>query len=81
MGTHSNAEVCLLATKGHHTRVDTGVSSLIVSPRREHSRKPDEARERIVRLCGDVPRAELFAQQKVPGWSAWGNEVESHFTL
>ena len=79
--THSNAEVCLLATRGKPRRIGTGVSSLIVSPRREHSRKPDEARERIVRICGDVPRTELFARQKVPGWSAWGNEVDCDFTL
>ena len=79
--THSNAEICLLATRGHPKRVGTGIPSLIVSPRREHSRKPDEARSRIVRLCGDVPRAELFARQKVAGWSAWGNEVECDFTL
>jgi len=79
--THSNAEPCLLATKGHPKRVGTGVSSLIVSPRREHSRKPDEARDKIVHICGDVPRAELFARQTVPGWSAWGNEVACDFTL
>ena len=59
----------------------TGVASLVVSPRREHSRKPDEVRERIVRVFGGVPRAELFARQKVPGWSAWGNEVQSEFRL
>jgi len=79
--THSNAEPCLLATRGHPKRIGTGVSSLIVSPRREHSRKPDEARAKIVRICGDVPRAELFARQKVHGWSSWGNEVEGDFTL
>ena len=74
--THSNAEPCLLAIRGRPSRVGTGVSSLIVSPRREHSRKPDEVRDKIVRICGDVPRAELFARQRVEGWSAWGNEVE-----
>jgi N6-adenosine-specific RNA methylase IME4 len=79
--THSNAELCLLATKGKPRRIGTGVSSLMVSSRREHSRKPDEVRERIVRVFGDVPRAELFARQKVPGWSAWGNEVECDFSL
>ncbi len=79
--THSNAEVCLLATRGRPARAGTGVSSLVVSPRREHSRKPDGVRERIVRVFGDVPRAELFARQRVPGWSAWGNEVECDFTL
>ena len=53
----------------------------MVSPRREHSRKPDEVRERIVALMGDVPRAELFARQKVAGWIAWGNEVQPDFNL
>ena len=79
--THSNAEPCLLATKGHPMRVGTGVSSLVVSPRREHSRKPDEVRDKIIHICGDAPRAELFARQKVEGWSAWGNEVECDFRL
>lgn len=79
--THSNAEPCLLATKGKPQRAGTGIASLVISPRREHSRKPDEVRERIVALCGDVPRAELFARQKVQGWSAWGNEVECDFRL
>ena len=41
----------------------------------EHSRKPDEIRERIVKLCGDLPRIELFARQHEDGWDCWGNEV------
>ena len=57
------------------------MSSLVVSPRQEHSRKPDEVRERIVRVFGDVPRAELFARRRVSGWQAWGNEVECDFVL
>ena len=43
---------------------------------REHIRKPDAIREEIVRLCGDVPRIELFARSSAPGWDVWGNEVE-----
>nr|DAO99558.1 MAG TPA: N6 adenosine methyltransferase subunit [Caudoviricetes sp.] len=27
-------------------------------------------------LLGDVPRIELFARQRAPGWDAWGNEIE-----
>ena len=79
--THSNAEICPLATRGRPKRVGTGIPGLIVSPRQEHSQKPDEARGRIVRLCGDVPRAELFARQKTAGWSAWGNEVDCDFSF
>ena len=26
---------------------------------------------------GDVPRIELFARRKSPGWAVWGNELES----
>ncbi|KKK78409.1 hypothetical protein LCGC14_2843830, partial [marine sediment metagenome] len=31
--------------------------------------------------CGDVPRIELFARERVVGWDAWGNEVESDIQL
>ena len=47
----------------------------------ENSKKPDEARERIVRLMGDLPRVELFARQSPEGWDVWGNEVECSITL
>lgn len=42
----------------------------------EHSRKPDEIRERIVTLCGDVARIELFARKRAVGWDALGNEID-----
>ena len=48
---------------------------LVVSDRREHSRKPDIIRPKIVELMGDVPRIELFARQTFDGWDHWGNEV------
>jgi N6-adenosine-specific RNA methylase IME4 len=75
--TRSNAEICLLGLRGRPSRISCGVHSIIMTPVREHSRKPDEARERIVQLMGDVPRIELFARERAPGWDAWGNEVES----
>lgn len=75
--TRGNAEVCLLATRGHPKRQAANVHQFIISPIREHSRKPEEAREKIVALMGDVPRVELFARQMPPGWDVWGNEVES----
>ena len=51
------------------------------SPVEEHSKKPDITREKIIELAGDLPRAELFARQKTPGWDVWGNEVDSDFSL
>jgi len=79
--TRANPEICLLATKGRILRVSKGVPNLVISPRREHSRKPDEIRDKIVELVGDLPRVELFARQKVDGWDVWGNEVESDIEL
>ena len=77
--TRANAEVCLLGirpgTKAKRQVINHGVHQIIQSPVRRHSQKPAEARERIVQLLGDVPRVELFARERVPGWAAWGNEV------
>lgn len=79
--TRANAEVCLLATKGKPKRVSASIRSVVMSPIEQHSKKPDEVRERIVELMGDLPRVELFARQKVEGWYCWGNEVESDIEL
>ena len=95
--TRANPELCLLATRGKPRRVDAGVRCLVEDPCdwfpdgpeaihahfRGHSRKPDEVRERIVRLMGAEPPAdqagaamvELFARSVHDGWLAWGNEV------
>lgn len=79
--TRSNAEVCLLATKGHPKRIDSAVHQVIISHIEEHSKKPAETRNRIVTLVGDVPRVELFARQKTSGWDTWGNELENDLEL
>lgn len=73
--TRANAELCLIATKGKLKRKSARVHSVIMSKIREHSRKPDEVRDKIIELCGDLPRIELFARQSVEGWDCWGNEV------
>ena len=73
--TRANAEICLLAVRGHPKRQAKDVHQVIISHVEEHGKKPDEVRERIERLMGDVPRIELFARQKADGWDVWGNEV------
>jgi len=73
--TRSNNEICLLATKGKPQRVSKGVHQVVYESIREHSKKPDCVRDRIVELMGDLPRIELFARQKVKGWDNWGNEI------
>jgi N6-adenosine-specific RNA methylase IME4 len=72
--TRANSEVCLLGTRGKPQRLNADVRQGIISPRREHSRKPDDIYGRIERLVGG-PYLELFARQGREGWAAWGNEV------
>ena len=62
-------------------RRSAGVHQFIISPVEEHSKKPEEARRRIVELMGDLPRIELFARQKADGWDVWGNEVACDIAL
>jgi N6-adenosine-specific RNA methylase IME4 len=50
------------------------VRRLIVEERRERSRKPDRARERIERLVAG-PYLELFARETKQGWDCWGEQV------
>ena len=79
--TRKGAEICLLFTKGHPKRISGGVRQFISEKSLVHSKKPDEVRNRIVKLMGDLPRIELFARQKVDGWDCWGNEVDSDIDL
>lgn len=74
--TRGNAEVCLLATKGHPKRRNKGISQLVISPVEAHSKKPAIVRDKIVELLGDVPRIELFARERATGWAALGNEID-----
>ena len=74
--TRGNTEPCLLATKGKPKRVSASVFQLIQTPRRKHSQKPDEARDKIIELMGDLPRIELFAREKTPGWDAIGYGID-----
>jgi N6-adenosine-specific RNA methylase IME4 len=73
--TRANSEVCLLATRGNPKRIDAGVRQGIIEPARQHSRKPDCVHARIERLVPG-PYLELFARQRRPGWTAWGNQVD-----
>lgn len=51
------------------------VRSAILSPRREHSRKPDEGYVEAAKMAGPYPKADIFSREQRPGWDAWGNEV------
>jgi len=74
--TRANPEMCLFATRGKPGRPKSkAVRQLLRAPIREHSRKPDEAIERIEAMY-DGPAIELFARTQRPGWQCWGNETD-----
>jgi N6-adenosine-specific RNA methylase IME4 len=82
--TRSNAEFCLIATKGSGVkRVDASVRSAVFDPPNEddtllcklgrHSAKPLRVKDDIVKLFGeDKAYLELFAREKSENWSGWG---------
>jgi N6-adenosine-specific RNA methylase IME4 len=72
--TRKNTEFCLLGRRGSPVRKNRGVRELIIAARREHSRKPEEARRRI-EAYADGPYVELFSRENAPGWDAWGLET------
>ncbi len=70
----SACEFFLLGRKGHPRIKSKSIRNLIFSPRREHSRKPDQLRNDLMKLA-EGPYIELNARQAFPGWDAWGNEI------
>lgn len=74
--SRSQTEFVLLGVRGKPKRVSKAVRQAILYPRTRHSAKPPEIRERIVALCGDLPRLEMFAREETPGWMAIGDGVD-----
>jgi len=74
--TRANPELLILATKGKPSRVSAGVHSVVEALVERHSKKPDIFRKKIIELCGDKPRIEIFAREKYEGWDCIGNEID-----
>lgn len=74
--TRKNCEFLLQGRRGSPKRMARNVLEPIISPVREHSRKPDEAYRRVERYVGDVAKLDLFTRQVRPGWDAFGDEAE-----
>lgn len=80
--SRQNQESCLIAVRGKGlTRKAADVRQIVYSFISEHSGKPAEARFRLERLYGEVPRIELFARYQPPGWATWGNECDQSVVL
>ena len=73
--TRKNAEDCLIFKRGRPKRLSASVHEIIIAPRREHSRKPEEFYARIERYAAG-PFLEMFSRQERPGWTVWGTETD-----
>ena len=74
--TRGNPELCLLARKGSLKCQKKNISNVQYANRQDHSEKPMKFRNLILKLCGDLPRVELFARQKTPGWDSIGFDID-----
>lgn len=73
-------EMILFGVRGKNARtLQPGRSqeNMIVSQKREHSRKPDEQYD-LIEACSPGPYLELFARGPRAGWSVWGNQAEEY---
>ena len=70
-------EVLLLAVRGAMPTPSTAarVSSVIQAPRGRHSEKPESVYEIIEAMYPGLPKVELFARKRRPGWTAWGDQI------
>lgn len=51
--------------------------NIIISRKQEHSRKPDEVYN-VIEQCSPRPYLELFARERVEGWTQWGDELNTY---
>lgn len=81
--TRSNPEPCLLCFKDDRPIPVSvhDVTSVIMSPVQEHSRKPEDQYRRIEALYPTGPYLEMFARRTRPGWDVFGNQVVGSISL
>jgi N6-adenosine-specific RNA methylase IME4 len=72
-------ELLLFGVRGSMRTLKPGRTqvNLISTRKQEHSRKPHEAYG-IIEACSPGPYLELFARERVEGWTQWGDEVDTY---
>jgi N6-adenosine-specific RNA methylase IME4 len=70
-------ELLLIGTRGDVPAPLPGeqLESIIQAPRGEHSAKPEVFARIIEQMFPNVPKLEMFARSRRPGWDQWGNEI------
>ena len=74
-------EMILFGVRGKNARTlkqGRTQPNIIVSQKREHSRKPDE-QYNIIESCSWGPYLEMFARGNREGWYCWGNQAENYY--
>ena len=74
--TRGNTEFCLIGVKGKPKIFDHSVSQLLKTEIGKHSKKPDTIRNKIIQICGDLPKIELFGRTRIHNWDTFGNDVK-----
>lgn len=76
----NSTEHCALAVRGNvkafSGRTLTNESTILHSPRREHSRKPENFYQLVDKLCPDITKLEMFARESRDGWDCWGDQAD-----
>lgn len=74
---NSNAEVCMLGTRGKVIKPATNkIASVVITPRQRHSSKPTIIRDLINKLYPDLNKVELFAREYSDGWTSTGLDLD-----
>ncbi len=71
-------EIVLVGKRGNPPAPTPGTQfpSYFVAPVGEHSVKPDNVHEIAEAYFPSLPKIELNARRRRPGWDAWGNEAD-----
>jgi len=69
--TRKNAEFVVLMKNGNPKIARRDIREVIISPRREHSRKPEEFYRRLEHFS-EGPRLDMFGGGPRAGWDYWG---------
>ncbi len=79
--TKRDCEFCFIGTRGKYLNLKRSVNQILLEPKDAHSKKPNEIKDRILDLCGDLPRLEMFARSSTEGWDVFGNEVDNSINI
>lgn len=83
-GTRATTESALIMYNGSLSRLikNKSIRNIFPAPmpvgedgKYIHSAKPQEARDIVEKLCGDVPRLEMFARADIEKWDVFGDQT------